>query len=46
MAPLKEGDIKKIQSLVRQWSAKRKLANLKHQYQHKIAYMRKPAQNG
>ena len=37
MAPLKEGDIVKVQSLVRKWSAKRKLALLKQEYLQKLS---------
>ena len=37
MEALKEGDIKKVQGLVRKWAAKRKLAQLKTQYLHKLA---------
>ena len=37
MSPLKEDDIRKVQGLVRKWAAKRKLAQLKSEYLHKLA---------
>ena len=43
MSPLREEDIKKVQGLVRKWSAKRKLAVLKQEYLFKLACKCRPS---